>query len=662
MNNSNENRKKPRDIGIYILILIVLLATVFLLMSQKDTQTLKYSDVRSLFEGEKVKEFVVEGDNLILSLHEPFNGSYSATYKLYSFSVFYEDLHELIDKQYNNKIIESYDYDVGFEAPWWLSFVPYLVLIGVSAVLWYFMMNKSTGGDRSAMRFGKARTRIGTGDKKVTFADVAGSEEEKEELQEIVEFLKNPKGFIEVGARIPKGVLLVGPPGTGKTLLAKAVAGEAGVQFLSISGSDFVELYVGVGASRVRDLFEQAKKASPSIIFIDEIDAVGRQRGAGLGGGHDEREQTLNQLLVEMDGFGTNEGVIVMAATNRQDILDKALLRPGRFDRQVYVGYPDIKGREAILKVHSKGKPLGDDVNLATIAKSTIGFTGADLENLLNEAALLTARRHKRFISMAEIEEATIKVIAGPEKKSKVVSEKEKKLKAYHEAGHAVAMASLEHADPVHQISIIPRGMAGGMTIQLPQEDKNMDSKSEMLDDIVTFMGGRLAEKLVLNDISTGASNDLERATALAKSMVTRYGMSDKLGPVVYDTGGGEVFIGRDYGHTKSYSEKISAEIDDEVRNIIEDAYKRCEDLLVAHMDILHLTAGYLLKHEVMDGETFAYVFSHRELPAEPLKRKGEADKSDPASTIDITLDMGEEKPRPTDEKWVDPFGDSDKT
>ncbi len=656
----NENKKKPRDIGIYILILVVLLATVFLLMSQKDTQSLKYSDIRSLFEDQKVKSFLVQGDTLILSLKEPYNGSYSATYKLYSFSVFYEDLHELIDSQWKNKVISDYDYDVGFEAPWWLSFVPYLLLIGVSAVLWYIMMNKGAGGDRSAMRFGKARTRIGTGDKKVTFADVAGSEEEKEELQEIVEFLKNPKGFIEVGARIPKGVLLVGPPGTGKTLLAKAVAGEAGVQFLSISGSDFVELYVGVGASRVRDLFEQAKKVAPSIIFIDEIDAVGRQRGAGLGGGHDEREQTLNQLLVEMDGFGTNEGVIVMAATNRQDILDKALLRPGRFDRQVYVGYPDIKGREAILRVHSRGKPLGDDVNLATVAKSTIGFTGADLENLLNEAALLTARRHKRFITMSEIEEATIKVIAGPEKKSKVVSEKERKLTAYHEAGHAVVMASVEHADPVHQISIIPRGMTGGMTISLPQEDKSFTSKSEMLDDIVTFLGGRLAEKLVLNDISTGASNDLEKATALAKAMVTRYGMSEALGPVVYDTSGNEVFIGRDFGHTKSYSEKTSAEIDDEIRHIIDEAYKRCQDILLANMDILHLTAEYLLKHEVMDSETFAYVYSHRELPSEPLKKAAKAKAAEAESATAPDPGNAEAKRSIADaEGWDDPFADA---
>jgi cell division protease FtsH len=653
----NEKKNKPRDIGIYILILIVLMATVFLLLNNKDTQSLSYSDVWTQFKKENVKTFKVEGNTLIMSLYEPFNGNYSATYDLYSFSVFYEDLHELIEKQFNDGIITAYDYDVGWEAPWWLSFLPYVLLIGISLVLWYIMMNKSTGGDRGAMRFGKARTRIGSGDKKVTFADVAGAEEEKEELQEIVEFLKNPKGFIELGARIPKGVLLVGPPGTGKTLLAKAVAGEAGVQFLSISGSDFVELYVGVGASRVRDLFDQAKKVAPSIIFIDEIDAVGRQRGAGLGGGHDEREQTLNQLLVEMDGFGTNQGVIVMAATNRQDILDKALLRPGRFDRQVYVGYPDIKGREAILKVHSKGKPLGDDVNLNTIAKSTIGFTGADLENLLNEAALLAARRRKRFITMSEVEEAMIKVIAGPEKKSKVVSEKERKLKAYHEAGHAVAMASLEHADPVHQISIIPRGMAGGMTISLPQEDKNMNSKSEMLDDIVSLLGGRIAEQLVLSDISTGASNDLERATAIAKAMVTRYGMSDALGPVVYDTSGGEVFIGRDFGHTKSYSEKTSAEIDDEVKNIISHAYKRCQVILTAHMDVLNLTAEYLLQHETMDGETFKYVYSHRELPPEKSEGqdKKEEEVKEAPTFIDVPLEK-EDSLSGKEEAWTDPF------
>ncbi|NLO48760.1 MAG: ATP-dependent zinc metalloprotease FtsH [Clostridiales bacterium] len=610
------------------------MATIFILLSQNDTESLRYSEVRQLFEQQKVDSFIVEGDNLIISLKEPLNGTLTATHKLYDINIFYNDCHELIDRQYADGIITEYDYSVGWEAPWWLAFVPYILIFAVFMLLWYFIMNKGAGGDKGAMRFGKARTRLGSAEKnKVTFADVAGADEEKEELREIVEFLKSPKRFIEIGARIPKGVLLVGPPGTGKTLLAKAVAGEANVQFLSISGSDFVELYVGVGASRVRDLFEQAKKASPSIIFIDEIDAVGRQRGAGLGGGHDEREQTLNQLLVEMDGFGTNEGVIVMAATNRQDILDKALLRPGRFDRTVYVGLPDIKGREEILKVHIKEKPLAEDVELKTIAKATTGFTGADLENLLNESALLAARRSKRFITMPEVEEAMIKVIAGPEKRSKVVSQKDKRLAAYHEAGHAVVINKLQHLDPVHQISIIPRGMAGGMTISLPSEDKSSSSKSEMLQHIESLLGGRIAEKLVLNDISTGASNDLQRATAMARAMVTKYGMSDELGPITFDSGTNEVFLGRDFTQTKGYSEKVAAIIDDEVKKIIDEAYEHCLLLLKENMDILDLTANYLLQNEVMDGETFAYVCAHRALPEpapEPEPIKGSQDPDIP--------------------------------
>ena len=615
-----KREKKTRDIGFYVLILVVLIAVIFLLLSNHETESMKYSEVRSLFEAEKVKAFAIDGETLILSFREPYNGHYTASYDLYSFGVFYEDLHDLIDQQWHDGIITEYDYDVGWQAPWWLTFLPYLLIMIVFGVLWFSMMNRGMGGDKGAMRFGKAITRVGATDKKVTFADVAGEDEEKEELQEIVEFMKDPQRYVELGARIPKGVLLVGPPGTGKTLLAKAVAGEAGVQFLSISGSDFVELYVGVGASRVRDLFDQAKKVAPAIIFIDEIDAVGRQRGAGLGGGHDEREQTLNQLLVEMDGFGTNEGVIVMAATNRQDILDKALLRPGRFDRQIYVGMPDVKGREEILKVHAKGKPLAEDVNLATIAKTTIGFTGADLENLLNESALLAARRNRRFISMAEIEDAMIKVIAGPEKKSRVVTEKERRLTAFHEAGHAVVSYSLEHSDPVHQITIIPHGNAGGMTIYLPEEDKSFNSRSEMLDDIVSLLGGRVAEKLVLNDISTGASNDLERATAIAKAMVMKYGMSDALGPVVYDSGSGEVFLGRDYGHTKSYSEKVAAEIDEEVKRIVEEGYARCAAILEENMDILTMTAEFLLEHETMDGETFGTLCRTRALPQPPAE------------------------------------------
>ncbi len=464
--------------------------------------------------------------------------------------------------------------------------------------------------DRGA-RFGRARTRTGADEqKKVTFADVAGAEEEKEELKEIVEFLKDPKRFLELGARIPKGVLLVGPPGTGKTLLAKAVAGEAGVHFLSISGSDFVELYVGVGASRVRDLFDQAKKDSPAIVFIDEIDAVGRQRGAGLGGGHDEREQTLNQLLVEMDGFGNNEGVVVMAATNRQDILDPALLRPGRFDRQVYVGYPDIRGREEILKVHTRSKPLAEDVDLAELARATGGFTGADLENLTNEAALLAARKRARFITMADLHAAVVKVIAGPEKKSRAVIERERRLTAYHEAGHAVVIHGLETQDPVHQITIIPRGAAGGMTISLPREDVSFQSRQELTERIAVCLGGRAAEQMVLGDISTGAGSDLRKATSIARNMVTRYGMSQRVGNVVFDSGHDEVFIGRSMAQTKNYSEEVAALIDEEVKALIDKAYDRCGEILAAHRQELDFVADYLLKYENMDGDMFALVFT----------------------------------------------------
>ena len=626
MNDKKPRKTRPLDIGFYIMIFVVVMAVIFMLMSGGESDGLKYSEMRHLFEQEKVSSFTVEGNTLTMELREPYDGKVTVTYDLYSFAVFYEDMHELIDSQVEAGTISDYDYIVGWQTPWWLSFLPYFIMMIVFVIIWFVLMNKSSGGDKGVMKFGKARTRVGAPEKKkVTFKDVAGEDEEKEELQEIVDFLKNPKRFIELGARIPKGVLLVGPPGTGKTLLAKAVAGEAGVQFLSISGSDFVELYVGVGASRVRDLFDQAKKAAPCIIFIDEIDAVGRQRGAGLGGGHDEREQTLNQLLVEMDGFGTNEGVIVIAATNRQDILDRALLRPGRFDRQVYVGLPDIRGREAILKVHAKDKPLGDDVDLSVIAKSTTGFTGADLENLLNESSLLAARRGGHFITMADVESAMIKVIAGPEKKSRLVSEQERKLTAYHEAGHAVVMNALEHCDPVHQITIVPRGLTGGMTISLPQEDKSFNSRLEMEERIVSLLGGRIAEKLVLNDISTGASNDIQRATNIARAMVTKYGMSDKLGAVVYDSDNNEVFLGRDFGHTKSYSEKVAAIIDDEVKSIIDGAYERCEKILRENMDILEKTAKYLLENESMDGETFAYLCKNRELPsAEKAKSDSE--------------------------------------
>ncbi|MGB9678932.1 MAG: ATP-dependent zinc metalloprotease FtsH [Thermoanaerobacteraceae bacterium] len=496
--------------------------------------------------------------------------------------------------------------------PWWVQMLPSLFLIIVFVVLWYVFMQQAQGGGGSkVMSFGKSRAKMVTDDKrKITFKDVAGADEEKEELQEIVEFLKYPKKFLDLGARIPKGVLLVGPPGTGKTLLAKAVAGEAGVPFFSISGSDFVEMFVGVGASRVRDLFEQAKKNSPCIIFIDEIDAVGRHRGAGLGGGHDEREQTLNQLLVEMDGFSINEGIIVVAATNRPDILDPALLRPGRFDRHITVGIPDIKGREEILKVHSRNKPLAADVSLQVLARRTPGFTGADLENLMNEAALLTARKGLKQITMVELEEAITRVIAGPEKKSRVISEKDKKLVAYHEAGHAVVAKLLPNTPPVHEVTIIPRGRAGGYTMLLPEEDKYYMSKSEMMDEIVHLLGGRVSEGLVLNDISTGAQNDLERATNIARKMVTEYGMSEKLGPMTFGTSNDEIFIGRDLGRTRNYSEEVAYEIDNEMKKIIEDSYKRAETLLRDNIDKLHRVAKALIEKEKLNAEEFEKVFN----------------------------------------------------
>lgn len=618
--NQNPRRNRARDIGFYALVLIILLAAVFSLTStSKNTAAVQYSDIIGLFKDGKVESFATEDNIIVMNLREPYEGQMIISYELYSFDVFHEDLGELIEKQLADGTLSEYDYQPAWVAPWWLSFLPYLGMIILLGVFWYVMMNKATGGGGAggAIKFGRARTRLASDEKKkVTFDDVAGADEEKAELQEIVGFLKNPKAYTDMGARIPKGVLLVGPPGTGKTLIAKAVAGEADVQFLSISGSDFVELYVGVGASRVRDLFDQAKKVSPAIVFIDEIDAVGRQRGSGLGGGNDEREQTLNQLLVEMDGFSDNEGVIVMAATNRVDILDQALLRPGRFDRQVYVGLPDIRGREAILKVHAKGKPLGEDVNLNSIAKGTPGFTGADLENLLNEAALLAVRLGKRFITQPDIDEAILKVMAGPEKKSKVMSDKAKKLTAYHEAGHAVAGRFLEHTDPVHYITIIPRGPAGGMTLFRPEEDKeNYKSRSEMFDSIVMALGGRMAEKLMLDDISSGASGDIQQATSTARAMVTQYGMSDRLGPIQYDSSDRSIFIGRDFGQTKSYSEETAAIIDEEVKRIFDEASDECERILTEHRDVLIGVAEYLLENETMEGEDFAYYCEHGSFP-----------------------------------------------
>ncbi|MDD4715333.1 MAG: ATP-dependent zinc metalloprotease FtsH [Oscillospiraceae bacterium] len=607
-----------RDIGFYALIFIILISTVYILRQTNSSDSLTYSGVRDLFEMKKVEKFVVEGDKtLILTLREPINGKYTVTYELSDYSTFYNDMHTLIDQQYKDGTITSYDYPPGFQAPWWMSFIPYIALIIIMALIWYFMFNRTAAGgvDKTA-RFGKARTKNASDEKnKKTFADVAGADEEKEELQEIVEYLRDPKRFIALGARIPKGVLLVGPPGTGKTLIAKAVAGEAGVQFLSISGSDFVELYVGVGASRVRDLFDQAKRAAPSIVFIDEIDAVGRQRGAGLGGGHDEREQTLNQLLVEMDGFGNNDGVIVIAATNRPDILDPALLRPGRFDRQVYVGMPDMKGRESILQVHTKGKPLAEDVDLAVLGKATTGFTGADLENLVNEGALLAARKNKRFISMSDLRESMIKVLAGPEKKSKVVTQHERRLTAYHEAGHAVVIRNLKTHPPVHQISIVPRGKAGGMTIFLPQEDKSFISKNEMFEQIVSLLGGRVAEQMVLGDISTGASDDIRRASAIARKMVTVYGMSRRLGSISFESGHDEIFIGRSMAQTRAYSEEVAAIIDEEVKSIIDKAYAQCEDILRRNLSKMEIIANYLLENETMDAGAFRKVFEDPSIP-----------------------------------------------
>ena len=628
-------RFTSRDLILYTLLALVLVLTVNTLQRLNAQAAPKYSDVVLLFEQEKVRSFVVKDNKLTLSIRGEGDGADTTLeYTLADFNVFYNDLHELIDQQYAGRIIESYDYSPGVQASWWFVYVPYLVILVVAAIIWYtmFLRQSSGGGASGGNRFGHARTRtLADQGKRVTFRDVAGADEEKEELQEIVEFLRDPQRFTALGARIPKGVLLVGPPGTGKTLIAKAVAGESGVHFLSISGSDFVELYVGVGASRVRDLFEQAKKNAPSIVFIDEIDAVGRQRGAGLGGGHDEREQTLNQLLVEMDGFGSNEGVIVMAATNRQDILDPALLRPGRFDRQVYVGLPDIRGREEILKVHARKKPLGEDVSLNQIARATAGFTGADLENLLNEAALLAARAGQPYLSMENLHDAMLKVIAGPEKKSRVVTEHARRLTAWHEAGHAIVTHELPSQDAVHQITIIPRGQAGGMTISLPSEDKTTLSRKELEERIAVCLGGRVAEQLVLGDISTGASNDIQKASSIARAMVTKYGMSERLGTIAYGNESDEVFIGRSMAQARTYSEEVAGQIDEEVKFIVSKAYTQCEEILKRCRAQLDLTAQYLLEHEVMDAQEFKLVFTNPDALAED-NNSGQPAQPSPAS------------------------------
>ena len=608
----NSLKKNLRGVLLYAAMLaLLILALTYLFDMPRQGEILTYSDVLDYFRDGKVQAYDVDGNDLRIQL----NDNTIVKYEIPYLSMFVEDVKDIeaAREEQGLETVSDYDIRAPKETPWWVSFVPYLVLFGIVIILWYFMMRQAGGGGK-AMSFGKARTRVQTDNKKrVTFADVAGADEEKEELSEIVDFLREPRKYTDIGARVPKGVLLVGPPGTGKTYLAKAVAGEAGVPFLSISGSDFVEMYVGVGASRVRDLFDQAKKNQPAIIFIDEIDAVGRQRGAGLGGGHDEREQTLNQLLVEMDGFASNEGVIVIAATNRPDILDTALLRPGRFDRQIYIGLPDQKAREEILKIHAHGKQIGPDIDFSVVARSTAGFSPADLENLLNEAALLSARAKQRQISMEVLSEAIIKVIAGPEKKSRVISDKERKLTAYHEAGHAVVTRFLPTQPPVHQISIIPRGTAGGYTLSLPYEDKSFATRSEMLEDIVSLLGGRVSEKLFLDDISTGASNDISRATKTARKMVMKYGMSDELGPITFGSDHDEVFIGRDFGTMRNYSEEVAGKIDREIRVIVENAFQKASEILAEKSDKVRQVAEYLLAHEKMEAEDFNALFGEGE-------------------------------------------------
>ncbi len=601
---NNKNRSRIHGL-IYALMMFAVVFGIFSMLNRSpEVKKVSYGAVVNYFNTEQVNAFELEGTKLTCKLKD----GTEVVHELLSLGMFEAELMPTIIEQQKAGIITDYDFKEGFTLPWWVSMLPSLLMI-IGIVVLFVVMSRQMNGGKAP---GFARVRIKTGEEqkeKKTFADVAGADEEKEELVEIVDFLKSPRKYLELGARIPKGVLLVGPPGTGKTLLAKAVAGEAGVPFFSISGSDFVELYVGVGASRVRELFDEAKKNNPCIIFIDEIDAVGRRRGAGLGGGHDERGQTLNQLLVEMDGFGNNAGIIVLAATNRADILDPALLRPGRFDREVYVGAPDQKGREEILKVHAKGKKFAEDVDFSNIAKGTIGFTGADLENLLNEAALLTARREKPVIGQDEIEEAIMKVVAGPEKKSRKVVEKERRLTAFHEAGHAVVAKFLETADPVQDISIVPRGRAGGYTLHRPQEDLSYSTKQIMFEEIVSLLGGRVSEKLYLDDISTGASNDIQRASAIARQMVTKYGMSDKLGPILYGNDSNEVFIGRDLATQRDYSEHVASMIDDEIKAIIDEAYAKAEEILREHEAELRATAEALLEKDHLSGAEFDKIF-----------------------------------------------------
>ena len=642
--------KRPNYV-LWMLCVFMLLSAASYFFRPKEPE-ISYAEVVQLFEQEKVKSFTVQDTTLTLKLREAVDGKTELRKELYDFDLFYDDLNDLVVEQKAAGILEDYNYSANHSPNYLAIALPYVIAVAGLFAIWYFFSMRASGGGNDRMaKFGNATFRHGSESaRKTTFADVAGADEEKEELAEIVDFLRDPQRFVELGARIPKGVLLVGPPGTGKTLLARAVAGEAGVEFLSISGSDFVEMYVGVGASRVRDLFEQAKKAAPCIIFIDEIDAVGRQRGSGLGGGHDEREQTLNQLLVEMDGFTNNEGVIVMAATNRADILDNALLRPGRFDRRVYMGLPDIKGREEILKVHARGKPLGDDVDLKSIARGTAGFAGADLENLLNEAAIMATRSKRRFIMQADIDEAILKVVMGPEKKSRVVSERARRLTAYHESGHAIASFFLKNSDPVHYITIIPRGAAGGFTWYRKAEDaENFTSRGEMFDSIVSALGGRIAEQLFLDDISTGASNDIQQATNIARDMVMKYGMSEKLGPISFDDSSHSIFIGRDFGTTKSYSEETAATIDEEVKHLFDQAYAKCEALLREHADLLTGLAEYLLIHETIEGDDFRYYCEHGVMPVHP------DDTIEPPAKVIRRMDEAPETPQPDAEAPAQP-------
>ena len=622
--------KNSFKIAIFYIVLIgVLIVATASLWNSVPTESLLYSDVVDLFKNEQVREFKVDEDNTLtmlvrVTMQDGTEGEATLTYKLSDIDMFREDLGELIESQHASGVITAYDYPPPYEIPWWVSLLPYVIVIVLFVAMWIYVMNQASGGKGSKINsVGRAKAKLITADTaKVYFKDVAGADEEKAELEEIVEFLRNPEYFTKLGAKIPHGVLLVGPPGTGKTLIAKAVAGEAGVPFYSISGSDFVEMFVGVGASRVRDLFDTAKKNPAAIIFIDEIDAVGRHRGAGLGGGHDEREQTLNQILVEMDGFGSSEGVIVMAATNRPDILDPALLRPGRFDRQITMNAPDVKGREDILRVHSRNKPFEADVDLSVIAKTTVGFTGAELANLLNEAALLAARKGKHLIGMNDLEEAMIKVIVGPAKKSHVITDAERRLTAYHEAGHAITTWVRQKDDPVHQISIIPSGRAGGYTLSFPKEDRSYMSRSAMEDEIVTLLGGRVSEMLILGDISTGASNDIQRATSIARQMVTKYGMSDALGPILYgsESSSDEIFLGRDFNQTRNYSEETASLIDSEIKRIVTKAYKEAESILRENMDRLHFVAAYLIKNEIMEEAQFVRAMTEPDVTLEDLE------------------------------------------